>query len=480
MKILFMVLTMILAVTGIRPTSAVAFNKIAKPPLAERWFGIYMDSTQKGFYHQKIEETSDGYRMVGESSIRITVMGFSRVADMHEVYVVGKNLSLRSLDVEQTINGITSRLYGKVGDGIIRIKCDNNRVITDRQLRFKGEVYPGSALNLYPMMRDLGVGKSFNIQIFDSEEIRIKEVKVTVLGEDKTPDGRSALKLRNNLYPFVNNDIWMDGQGNTIIESVREGLVTTKAEDPKVLGAFIGNMALSKKDLIHDFSVVRIEPPIKNQKNLKGLVVMISGWNDSLPLFQDGGQLVEKSGGGSITIRTGSAVPLSKAVKPATSHEIDLKTADKIEVDAPEIVAKTKQLAAGKKSPEDVARSLSAWTTDWLKDTLDDTGSALASFKSRSGNCQTHARLYTALARAAGIPTRFVSGLVYLEGKGFLYHSWAESLLGGRWIAIDPFYNQLPADPTHLKLFEGHLPEDMLPIIAIIGKIKITVQEAKY
>ena len=143
-------------------------------------------------------------------------------------------------------------------------------------------------------------------------------------------------------------------------------------------------------------------------------------------------------------------------------------------------MAIVKEITSEKKSPEDVVRKLTSWTAGWLKDTFDDAGSALTSFKSRNGNCQTHARLYTALARAAGIPTRFVSGLIYLDGKGFLYHSWAESWLAGRWVAVDPTYNQAPADPTHLKFFEGHLPEDMSPIIAIIGRIKISVLEAKY
>lgn len=160
--------------------------------------------------------------------------------------------------------------------------------------------------------------------------------------------------------------------------------------------------------------------------------------------------------------------------------QIYLKPAEKIESDAPEIIAKAKELATGKNSPEEVVKTLSAWTAEWLKDTVDDGGGALASLKARYGNCQTHTRLYTALARAAGIPTRFVSGLVSLEGKGFLYHSWAESWLGGRWVAVDPTYNQVPADPTHLKFFEGHTQDDMAPIIAIIGKIRINVLESKY
>ena len=69
---------------------------------------------------------------------------------------------------------------------------------------------------------------------------------------------------------------------------------------------------------------------------------------------------------------------------------------------------------------------------------------------------------------------------IALEGKGFLYHSWAESYIGGRWVSVDPTYNQLPADPTHLKLLEGHLPEDMAPIIAIIGRIRMNVLETAY
>jgi hypothetical protein len=333
------------------------------------------------------------------------------------------------------------------------------------------------------MMREIAPGKSYRIATFDPEEIKIKEVTVTLLGEEKGVAGQETLKLRNNLYPFVNNDIWMDGQGNTITESVRDGLVTTKAESADALGSFVGNVALSKKDLIYDFSLVRAEPPIKSPQRLKGLAVEISGWNDSLKLLQDGGQIVEKNGEGRIVVKTGSAVPAATAataVKPPEPAEAYLKPADRIESDAPEIMARSKELATGKTSQDEIVKALASWTAEWLKSTVDDGGGALSSLKSRIGNCQTHARLYTALARAAGIPTRFVSGLVYQEGKGFLYHSWAESLVGGQWVAIDPTYDQVPADPTHLKLFEGHLPEDMAPIIAIIGRIRISVLETRY
>src|SRR6266702_3020674 len=410
---------------------AAPFGKIDTPPLSERWFGIYVNSDRVGFYRQRIDKAEDGYRIEGDGSVRMKVVSVSKEASMRETYQVSKNLALRSFDVEQTVNGSSSHLSGTVNSGAIHIKSVTNGKTTDKLLKFKGDVYPGPALNLYPLMHAVTTGSSYKILVFDPEEPKIKEVLITVLGEDKTTEGLRALKLRNNLYPFVNNDIWVDGQGNTLEESVREGLVTTKAEQPKALGPFISGWALAKKDLIYDFSLVRVQPPLKEPGKLTGLAAQISEWNDALPLLQGSGQQVDKSGAGRVTFKTGSLARISSELPPQKPAE-------------------------------------------WLRDTIEDGGSAVESFKSKSGNCQTHARLYTALARAAGIPTRFVSGLVHLEGKGFLYHSWAESFIDGRWVSVDPTYNQLPADPTHLKLLEGHLPEDMAPIIAIIGRIKIT------
>jgi hypothetical protein len=481
MKTLYrLILVIALCICGALPTAAETFKKLDKAPLSDRWFGIYVDNARVGFCRQQIVEAADGYRIETDGSVRFKVMGFSREASVHEHYQVGKNLALRTFEVEQTISGIFSRISGRVGAGTMRIRSEGSGKSTEKQLKFKGEIYPGPVLNLYPMMRDISPGKSYKILTLDAEEIKLKEVTINVVGEGKAPDGQPALKLSSNLYPFVTNDIWMDGLGNTIMESVREGLVITRAEDPKELAPFVGNVALAKKDLIYDFSLVRAEPPIAEPKKLSGLVVEISGWNDSLPLMQEGGQLTEKAGEGRIRIKTGSTVPETARPKPVTEPEEYLKPAVKIESEASEIAAKAKELSTGKKDQQEIMKALASWTAEWLRDTVDDGGGAVESFKSRSGNCQTHARLYTALARAAGIPTRFVSGLVYFAGKGFLYHSWAESLLAGQWVAVDPTYDQVPADPTHLKFFEGHMPEDLLPIIAIIGKIHIKVLEAKY
>jgi transglutaminase-like putative cysteine protease len=68
-----------------------------------------------------------------------------------------------------------------------------------------------------------------------------------------------------------------------------------------------------------------------------------------------------------------------------------------------------------------------------------------------------------------------VSGLVSRDGSSFIYHSWAESWLDGKWVAVDPTFGQLPADPTHLAFFEGHTPAELSAILGVIGKIRIKV-----
>lgn len=482
-KILCGALACVLLVVLAFPALAAPTKKLEKPPIGERWFGIYVDNERVGFYRQKVSELNDGgYRFDGDGNVRMRVMGFSKEASMRESYTVYRNLTLRSFSVEQTINGATSQVSGAVLDTRVKVKTASNGKTSEKTLKFKGDIYPGPSLNIFPLMKDVAPGKTYKVSTFDPEEVKVKDVKVVVLGEEKTPDGHLAVKLRNDLYPFVSNDIWVDYQGNTILESVRDGLVTTKAEPSRQLGGFIGDLAISKKDLIYDFSLIRVEPPLKDPVALSGLVVEISGWDASLPLLQGGTQIIEKNGDNRILVRTGTAIPSDASLANGGMAVKDsyLQPAEKIESAAPEILAKAQEIVRDTKDTGGMVKLLSAWTADWLKDTIDDGGGALASLKDRSGNCQTHARLYTALARSLGIPTRFVSGLVYQSGKGFLYHSWAESLVDKRWVAVDPTYNQVPADPTHLKFFEGHTVEDMAPIVAIIGRIKLTVLEATY
>ena len=90
----------------------------------------------------------------------------------------------------------------------------------------------------------------------------------------------------------------------------------------------------------------------------------------------------------------------------------------------------------------------------------------------RAGDCNEHTVLYTALARAAGLPTVMNAGVVYVDGN-FYYHAWPTVWVGD-WVAVDPTFDQFPADATHIGFVRGGL-DRQVELMKIIGRLAIDV-----
>ncbi len=67
------------------------------------------------------------------------------------------------------------------------------------------------------------------------------------------------------------------------------------------------------------------------------------------------------------------------------------------------------------------------------------------------GVCQDYAHIYVTLLRLAGIPARYVCGLIVGEGAS---HAWVEAACGGRWLAFDPTHD-CPVLDHYIKLGHG-------------------------
>jgi transglutaminase-like putative cysteine protease len=93
------------------------------------------------------------------------------------------------------------------------------------------------------------------------------------------------------------------------------------------------------------------------------------------------------------------------------------------------------------------------------------------------GDCTEHALLFTALARAAGIPSRPVYGLVYTRygsgGDGLYWHAWVEVRSGEEWIALDPTFDQPVADATHVTLGRASQVDAM----GLLGSLQVISAE---
>ena len=95
--------------------------------------------------------------------------------------------------------------------------------------------------------------------------------------------------------------------------------------------------------------------------------------------------------------------------------------------------------------------------------------------RNRQADVDGHTVLFVALARAAGLPTRPVSGIVLAENRFYL-HSWAEVHLEG-WVPVDPTWGEVPASGNRVRFRIGSLsrPVELLPLLAGIDARLITL-----
>ena len=143
----------------------------------------------------------------------------------------------------------------------------------------------------------------------------------------------------------------------------------------------------------------------------------------------------------------------------------------------PEIVKLANQIAGRQRAPRIVAERINRWVYDSLQKRITfGIPSALQVLRSRSGDCNEHAQLYVALARAAGIPARIAAGLAYIDGK-FYYHAWPEVYLR-EWVAVDPTFGQFPADAAHLRFVVGGLGRQA-ELLRLMGRLKVEVLKAR-
>lgn len=81
---------------------------------------------------------------------------------------------------------------------------------------------------------------------------------------------------------------------------------------------------------------------------------------------------------------------------------------------------------------------------------------ALTALKLKEASCNGKSRLFLALTRKLGIPSRLVGGLILNQGSKKTSHQWAEAYVKGHWIPFDTINDNFAEIPkNYLKLYYG-------------------------
>ena len=141
----------------------------------------------------------------------------------------------------------------------------------------------------------------------------------------------------------------------------------------------------------------------------------------------------------------------------------------------PRIAAQARRVIERERSPARVAELLTHWVHRTVHRTVPQAGSVPSAEKvleTARGDCNEAATLFVALARSTGLPARTIAGLIYVNGR-FYYHAWAEIYLND-WIAVDPTFDQFPADAAHIRIATGGLARQV-ELVPLIGRLKLEV-----
>jgi len=221
--------------------------RISKPPIGERWFIISKNKDQAGYNRMEIRDNGSGYEITVESGAKFSVLGFSREAISWERYQVNRDLSLKSFEVDETINGKPMKLKGEVKSEGVRVSVSTDGGTKEKTLNVKGAVYPPPVINIYPLMNGGEAGKSFHVKMLDIEKVKVIGVKISVIGLETSPGGSQTVHMQNDLYTFVDNDIWVDTSGSTVREIVSRANIVTQAEDADSARKFLATRPWLKR-----------------------------------------------------------------------------------------------------------------------------------------------------------------------------------------------------------------------------------------
>lgn len=435
--------------------------KLLLPENEEKWMGIYLKGQKIGFASSRFSREIDGYNVHEEIRMKLKVL--NTLQDIHTVTKVslspGLNVrsfkfaiySTQDLEMEGKFKGKTLTLD---------IKTGSSRSRKELQL----EELPQMNLTVIPYLLKKGfrTGMRLKLPVFDPVTLSVQKMVIEVTGREKIQVNGievEAFKIRGDLNG-VSSIMWVDDKGNELKAESPLGftLVTEPMEEAI---KFYG----SSSDIIMQTAV---QFDLKLPDDVSYLKVKVRGVNFKELDLDSERQILN---GNIVEIKQEDIGNFKPVSLPISGMEQYLKETPFIQSGDERIIELASKIVGDEKDALSVSRLLWLWVFENIEKIPSLTvPSAVDVLKTKSGDCNEHTVLYTALARAAGLPARMDVGLVYRDGY-FYYHAWPE-VFTGRWIAIDPTLGQFPADVTHLKLISGDTDKQVI-LLKIINNISL-------
>ena len=441
-------------------------------PSESEWMNIYLDGRKMGHTVYSIENQGEaGYTIKSTTVLNVVFGGLESEINLENTSIMDTVFRMEAFNFWMVSDQYSTHIRGKKQGTRMKLEFIQGGDTSHSAINVPEDLYTYTAIQ--PMVASKGIleGETIRVPAYDPMSSEMADVSITHEGKELISVGGEKHILNKLRIDFkgIPSIMWLDDNGITYKEQTIMGM-TMERTTPELA---IAKTQAAEVDLLNGFAIVP-NYPISKPLKLRQLVMEISGISASiLEGLSSKRQIIRSTDPLILELNQTATI-----VNPAEIQR-NLRASDMIQSDHDIIRQKTYEILTGVDEPIARSRALTKWVFNYLeKKPVASISGAVDILKTGVGDCTEHTTLYTALSRAAGIPTKIHIGLVYLQGR-FLFHAWPVVAIDGEWVDVDPSLDQFPADATHIALVEGDF-ENLTDLIPVLGNIDIKILEQRY
>lgn len=452
------------------------------PAAHVEWYGVYLNGTKSGWVRQEFGKAGEGAAAVYfvEQTGRVQAVAMGKQ--------VALDLSTRDeFDVTPPFALKAARHSTSQGDKGQVVRADRSAEGLTAQVTDAGETRtltkPAPDYTLADALtfeRWLKVGRAtgdrISVRRFDVERMEPDVQTFSVLTRRESIVG--GVK---SLWYEVHQESTQGGDGGVarvdasgvVLSSLIGGMFETRLETEEQA------QKIEYSSDLFVFGQAHVDKPLGDGLKTTKVVLAVDGLGAS-KLANGPRQTVERNAGtGAVKLTLGAAAGPGEATSAKETEEA-LRETVKYPTKLPQVKELAAKAVGDAKTPRAKAERLVAFVHDYVQDEVRPEAVSVAEIiASKRGDCSEHTLLFVTLARAAGIPARAVSGLMYMgdEALAFAAHAWAEVAIDGKWVPVDPTWGEVELDAAHVTLErEGKGKKDM---ISSLGRLNFRLKEVE-
>ncbi len=450
----------------------------------DSWMKITFQGKPMGYTHTQID-TDEGsvtkrFMMRNEMMMNLVLMGTREQINTTADATLDAMYRLNDFSVSVVTRASTTRVIGRRRRGnsfLVTVITGGGRQRNMVEIPDDTIIYsPATDIAL----SQLKPGQKLTLKTIEPLSMTPATIAVKALEPEKISfQGQEVeAKVLSTEYMGVATRSWIDAEGNVLRQELPlKDFMAESCTPREAINA--GVATTDTRDLLKSLAV-KVNHAVRHPRDCRKLRLRLTGAKlDVSSITSERQSLDEPEKGNSylLTIRAAEAPAASPPMGAPAPVEFKpfLASSAYIQANHPEIVAKARLVT------RDCTNALDAATAiyEWVHENVDKVASpgipsALDVLHSMQGDCNEHTYLFTALARAAGLPARVKIGVVYVD-DAFYYHAWP-SVYVGQWMEMDPTFGQRTVDASHIALCEGELA-DQMGLVQAIGWLKAELLE---